>query len=66
MVLVKKRPFFDIFCTGVNPLCWSKNGHLWKTFSLGTICHENIFYEILEQKKAFLAYKNKKFKKSKN
>ena len=27
---------------------------------------ENVFYDILEQKKAFLGYKNKKFKKSKN
>ena len=27
---------------------------------------ENVFYDILEQKNAFLGYKNKKFKKSKN
>ena len=27
---------------------------------------ENAFYKILEQKNAFLGYKNKKFKKSKN
>ena len=28
--------------------------------------HENIFYDILEPKKAFLGYKKRKFKKSKN
>ena len=33
---------------------------------LGNIGHEDFFYEILEQKKAFLGYKNKKFKRSKN
>ena len=27
---------------------------------------ENVFHDILEQKKAFLGLKNKKFKKSKN
>ena len=27
---------------------------------------ENVFYDILEQKNAFLGYKNKKLKKSKN
>ena len=30
------------------------------------IGQENVFYEILEQKNAFLSYKNKTFKKSKN
>ena len=35
-------------------------------FLLGKIDQENVFYDILERKKAFLAYKNKKFKKSKN
>ena len=30
------------------------------------IGQENVFYDILEQKNAFLGYKNKKFKKSKN
>ena len=27
---------------------------------------ENVFYDILEEKNAFLSYKNKKFKLSKN
>ena len=35
-------------------------------FFLGNIGQENIFYNILERKNAFLGYKNKKFKKSKN
>ena len=33
---------------------------------LGNIGQENVFYDIPEQKNAFLGYKNKKFKKSKN
>ena len=35
-------------------------------FFLGSIGQENVFYDILERKHAFLGYKNKKFKKSKN
>ena len=35
-------------------------------FFLGNIGQENVFYDILEQKNAFLACKNKNFKKSKN
>ena len=33
---------------------------------LGNIDQENVFYHILEQKNAFLGYKNQKLKKSKN
>ena len=33
---------------------------------LGNIFLENILYDILVRKNAFLGYKNKKFKKSKN
>ena len=47
MVLVQKRPFFQL------------------SF-LGNIGQENVFYDILERKNAFLSYKNKKFEKSKN
>ena len=36
------------------------------TFFLGNIGQENVFYDILERKNAFLGYKNKKFKKLKN
>ena len=38
----------------------------FQLFFLGNIGQENVFYDILERKNAFLAYKNKKFKKSKN
>ena len=36
------------------------------TFFLSNIAQENVFYDILERKIAFLGYKNKKFKNSKN
>ena len=35
-------------------------------FFLGNIGQENVFYDTLERKNAFLGYKNKKFKKLKN
>ena len=50
----------------VNPWFWSKKGHLSNFFFLGNICQENVFYDIVEGKNAFLGNKNKKFKKSKN
>ena len=34
----------------------------FQLFFLGNIGQENVFYDILEQKNAFLGYKNKKFK----
>ena len=40
----------------------------WPFFQLSffsNIGHENVFYDILERKNAFLAYKNKNSKKSK-
>ena len=37
----------------------------FQLFFLGNIANENVFYGILEEKNAFLGYKNKKFKKSK-
>ena len=39
---------------------------IYPTFFLGNIGQENVFYDILERKNAFLGYKSKKFKKSKN
>ena len=54
------------FSKGVNPWFWSKYGHFSNFFFLGNIGQENVFYDILERKNAFLGYKNKKFKKSKN
>ena len=53
------------FWKGVNPWFWSKNCHFAKVFFLGNIGQENVFYNILEQKNACLAYKNKMLKKSK-
>ena len=38
----------------------------FQLFFLGNIGQENVFYDILERKNAFLRYKNKKFKKLKN
>ena len=38
----------------------------FQAFFLGNIDQENVFYDILERKNAFLGYKNKKLKKSKN
>ena len=38
----------------------------FQVFFLGNIVQENVFYDILERKNAFLGYKNKNFKKSKN
>ena len=35
-------------------------------FFLGKIGQENVFYDILERKNAFVGYKNKKLKKSRN
>ena len=54
------------FFKRVNPCFWSKNDHFSNFFFLGNIGQENVFYDILERKNAFLGYKNKKFKKSKN
>ena len=39
---------------------------IFSIFFLDTIGQENVFYDILKRKNAFLGYKIKKFKKSKN
>ena len=49
-----------------NPWFWSKNGHFFNFFFLGTMGQKNVFYDILKRENAFLGYKKKKFKKSKN
>ena len=54
------------FSRGVNPWFWSKNGDFSNFFFLGNRGQENVFYDILERKNAFLGYKNKKCKKFKN
>ena len=46
-------------------MVWSKNGQFSNDFFLGNRGQENVFYDILERKNAFLGYKNKKLKKSK-
>ena len=38
----------------------------FETFFLGNKAQENVFYDIVERENAFLGYKNKNFKKSKN
>ena len=39
---------------------------IFQLFFLGNIGQENVFYDILERKSAFLGYKNNKFEKSTN
>ena len=39
---------------------------IFPTFYLGNIGQKNVFNDILERKNAFLGYKNKKSKESKN
>ena len=39
---------------------------IFSTFYGGNIGQENVYYDIVERKNAFLGYKNKKFKKLKN
>ena len=58
----------DIYPKGVKPWFLCKNEHIFKFFFLGKIDEENIFYDILKEKNAFLGYKkiNKTFKKWKN
>ena len=37
----------------------------FQLFFLGNVAQENVFYDVLERKNAFLGYKNKKVIKSK-
>ena len=43
-----------------------QKGHFSNVFFLGSLAQENVFYDILERKIAFLGYKNIEFKKSKS
>ena len=61
-----KKPWNWHFSKGVNPWFWSINARFSNFIFLGNIGQENIVNDILERKKAFLGYKNKKFKQSKN
>ena len=44
------------FSKGVNPWFSSKNGHFFNFFFLGNIGEEDVFYDILQRKIAFLSY----------
>ena len=39
---------------------------IFPNFFLGNIGEKNVFYDTIKRKNAYLGYKNKKFKKSKN
>ena len=54
------------FSKEVTPCFWSKNGYFSNFLFWGNTVQENVFYDILERKNAFLGHKNKKFKQSKN
>ena len=43
-----------------------KNWKFFQIFILGKIGHKSVFYDIVEGRNAFLEYRNKKLKKSKN
>ena len=47
-------------------MVWVQKWPFFQLVFLGNIEQENVFYDILERKNAFLGYKKKKFKKSKN
>ena len=62
----KSRKIAFLFSKRVNARFRSKNGHFSNFFFSGNIGQEKVIYDILERKNAFLGYKIKKFKKSKN
>ena len=51
------------FSKGVNPWFRTKNGHFSICFFFGHIAQENVPYDVLQRKNAFLGYKKKKYKK---
>ena len=51
------------FSKGVNPWFLVQKWPFFQLFFFGNIGQENVFLDILEQKNAFLGYKNKMFKK---
>ena len=54
------------FSKGVSPWFWCKIGDYSIFIFSGNLAQENVFYDILKGKNAFLGYKDNKFKKSKN
>ena len=59
-----KGRIIDIFPKGLTHGFGPKI-EIFPSLFLGNIGQKKVFYDILEQKNAFLGYKNKKFKKSK-
>ena len=53
------------FSKGFNPWFWSKNGRFSIFYFLGNKGQENVFYDILHRKNAFVAYKTKSSKSGK-
>ena len=60
-----KKSKIDIFLKGLT-YGFSPKMAIFQLFVLSNIGQENVFYAILQQTNAFLCYKNKKFKNSKN
>ena len=60
-----KKRIFAIFVNGVNPWFWPKNAYFSNFFFLGNICQENVFYDILNQKKRLSRLQNQEFQKVK-
>ena len=60
-----KSPKIEIFQKGLTHASGPKRA-IFPIFFLGNIGQENVSYDILERKNAFLDYKINKFKKSKN
>ena len=56
----------DIFPKGLTHGFGPKMVIFFNFFFLGNIGLENVYYDILERKNAFIGYRNKKVKKSKN
>ena len=61
-----KKPKNWIFPKGLTHSFGQNMVFFSMSFFLGNIGQENVFYNLLERKNAFLAYKNNTFKKSKN
>ena len=59
-----KKSKMAIFLKGLTHGLCSKMA-IFPTFFLGNIGHENVFYNILARRNAFLGYKKNNFKKSK-
>ena len=62
---ISKSGIIDIFKKGLVQLVLVQNWPFFRHIFLGNIGQKNVFYDVLEKKNAFLAYKNKTFKKLK-